>query len=329
MAALYPLKFEPIFKSMLWGGRRLRPFLKSPAGTDEPIGEAWVLSDVDGHPSTVANGPLTGVTLRDLLAADAARILGPAKTVNGRFPLLLKFIDAQQELSVQVHPNDEQARRKIPGGCGKTEAWVILDADPATSRIYAGFRDGVCPDTFRSAMADRAAPRTLHQFTPNPGDCVFLRAGTVHAIGANILLFEVQQTSDITYRLYDWDRVDAKTGQPRELHIEDGLACSDFAAGPCHPVTVYVEAEAPARRERLVACEYFTLHRHTGLAQFIVGAEGTCRAIVVVGGAGTLAGEPIQVGDVILLPAEIGTAGIVPHGSITVLECGLGPCLST
>lgn len=321
---LYPLKFEPIFKSMLWGGTRLPAFLDRPAEPGgDPVGEAWVLSDVDGHPSRVANGPLAGATLRDLLADHPRRVLGPAKPVNGRFPLLLKFIDARQELSVQVHPNDAQAHARRPGQNGKTEAWVVLEADPATSKIYAGFRPGVCADTFRAAMADRAAHRTLHQFTPRRGDCVFLKAGTVHAIGADILLFEVQQTSDITYRLYDWDRVDAKTGQPRELHIEDGLACSDFAAGPCHPVAAEVEADGPGRRERLVRCEHFTLHRVTAEVPTAVGEPGRCRVVVCVGGAGTLAGEPVRVGDVVLLPAEVGAAELVPHGSITVLECGV------
>jgi len=320
---LYPLKFEPIFKSMLWGGRRLRPFLGRPGGSDEPVGEAWVLSDVDGNPSRVTNGPLAGTTLRELLADAPRRVLGPAKPANGRFPLLLKFIDARQELSVQVHPNDAQAYARKPGQAGKTEAWVVLEADPATSKIYAGFRPGVGPDTFRAAMSDRAAHRTLHQFTPAPGDCVFLRAGTVHAIGANILLFEVQQTSDITYRLYDWDRVDAKTGKPRDLHVEDGLACSDFAAGPCHPVRPEVEADAPGKRERLVRCEYFTLHRVAAEAPVTLGQEGRCRVVVCVAGAGTLAGEPVAAGDVVLLPAEVGAAELVPDGSATVLECGV------
>lgn len=315
---LYPLKFEPIFKSMLWGGRRLLPFLNRPASAD-PVGEAWVLSDVDGHPSRVANGPLAGRTLRDLLAADTRGLLGGARPTNGRFPLLLKFIDAKQELSVQVHPTDEQARDKHPTAAGKTEAWVILDADPATSRIYAGFRPGVCANTFRKAMAERATPETLHQFVPSPGDCVFLPAGTVHAIGADVLLFEVQQTSDITYRLYDWGRVDAKTGRPRELHVDDGLACSDFATGPCRPVTPTPDGG----RERLVRCDYFTLHRVTSDGPVSVGAAGRCTAVACVGGAGTLAGEPVGVGDVVLLPAAVGAADVVPRGTITLLECGL------
>ena len=224
MPALPPLRLEPIFKSMLWGGSRLPAFVRRPAPHADPIGEAWMLSDVDGDLSVVAGGPHAGRTLREVIAAHPAEIFGAAIPADGRFPLLFKFLDAKRELSVQVHPNDDQAvRLKGPGHRGKTEAWVILDADPDTSKLYAGFRDGVTADHFRAAMGAGTVPETLHAYTPIAGDCVFLRAGTVHAIGADILLFEVQQTSDITYRLYDWDRVDAKTGRPRQLHIDDGL----------------------------------------------------------------------------------------------------------
>ncbi len=320
MDALYPMKFEPIFKSMLWGGRRLPGFVNRPAPHDDPIGEAWVLSDVDGNVSTVANGHFRGLSLRDLLALHARAIFGEVMPADGKFPLLLKFIDARQELSVQVHPNDEQAvQMKGEGFRGKTEAWVILDADPATSKIYAGFRPGVTADEFRVAMVTNTTPQTLHSFTPKHGDCVFLRAGTVHAIGANILLFEVQQTSDITYRLYDWDRVDAKTGQPRQLHVEDGLTCSDFAKGPCHPVT----PKRVGDRDNLVDCEYFTLdHTHSD-TPLTVGAAGQCRVVVCIQGSGTVGGEPMAQGDVILLPASLGAVEVVPNGSIRLLECGI------
>jgi len=317
---LSPLTFEPIFKENLWGGRRLPEFLNRPAPHDKPIGEAWMLSDVEGSLSVIRDGPHAGRTLRELLAEFPREILGGP---GERFPLLLKFIDARQELSVQVHPNDEQAvRLEGPGQRGKTEAWVILDADPATSRIYAGFREGMTADAFRAAMATKRVPETLHSYTPSVGDCVFLRAGTVHAIGANILLFEVQQTSDITYRLYDWDRVDAKTKQPRELHIDKALACSNFAAGPCHPVPAATQGE-------LVGCEYFTLHRHTNQEAFRVGANGECRVIVGVAGRGELRWKaerrPLGVGSVVLLPAVVGACEVVPDGPFTVLECGVPP----
>ena len=324
---LYPLRFDPIFTTNLWGGRRLPAYLNRTVAHDDPVGEAWVLSDVDGSLSRVADGPLAGATLRELLAHDPSRIVGAAKTPQGRFPLLLKFLDARQELSVQVHPNDTQAALLGPGKFGKTEAWVVLDRDAATSRLYAGFAEGVSAADFRAALASKTTPRTLHGFTPNPGDCVFLEAGTVHAIGSNLLLFEVQQTSDITYRLYDWDRVDAKTKLPRQLHINEGLACADFQRGPCYPVGPAVAVRDGVRHEGLVTCDYFTLERLTSAVPFRVGSPTQCRAVVCVSGSGELecAGSryPLRTGDVYLLPAELGTAMVLPATQLTLLECGL------
>jgi len=310
-----PLRFEPIFKSMLWGGRRLPGYLGMTAPHDDPIGEAWVLSDVDGSLSRVAAGEHKGRTLREVIADEPAAVFGAHIPADGRFPLLLKFIDARRELSVQVHPDDEQAvAHKGLGHRGKTEAWVILDANSETSRIYAGFKPGMTAGDFRSAMTAGMKAETLNSFTPKPGDCVFLRAGTVHAIGADILLFEVQQTSDITYRLYDWDRVDAKTGMPRELHVDAGLDCVNFAAGPC-------EAVVP-NGKTLVDCRYFSLHRTTLTDGETLGRVGECRVVVVIGGSGTIGGEPVRVGSVLLLPAA---GGVVPcTGMLELLECGLG-----
>lgn len=321
---LPPLTFEPIFKNMLWGGHRLPGFLGRPAPSADPVGEAWVLSDVDGSLSTVAAGPFAGHTLRSLIAEFPTELFGAAGPADGKFPLLLKFIDAKQELSVQVHPDNAKAVTLAgPGKRGKTEAWVVLDRDPATSRIYAGFRPGVTAADFRAALSAGSAADTLHSFPPDPGDGVFLPAGTVHAIGADLLIFEVQQTSDITYRLFDWNRVDAKTGKSRELHIDHGLTCSDFAAGPCHPV------KAAGSRQQLVGCEFFTLHRITSDSPLTVGAVGTCRVVVGVAGRGELvwAGgrQPVGVGSVVLLPASVGECRVEPAGGpVTVLECGLG-----
>jgi mannose-6-phosphate isomerase len=327
---LYPLKFEPIFKSMLWGGDRLRSWLNKPPSPD-PTGEAWVVSDVDGSESVVANGSLSGRTLRSLVHELRADPQIATKLSLGRFPLLCKFLDTRQELSVQVHPNDEQANARHPGQAGKTEAWVILEADPATSRIYAGFKTGVTAETFRAALGTKSAASLLHSFTPAPGDCIFLPAGTVHAIGANLRVFEVQQTSDITYRLYDWDRIDAKTGKPRQLHVEDGLACSNFAAGPCRLQIPVIENDLPVKRERLVACEYFTINRVNSTRRFTVGAKGESRIVVAISadGRSELEAEDVDVynfssGDVYFIPADVGECSILPAGPVTVLEVGLG-----
>jgi mannose-6-phosphate isomerase len=240
---------------------------------------------------------------------------------------LLKFIDSRQELSVQVHPNDEQAARLGPGMFGKTEAWVILERCLETSRIYSGLRPGVTADQFRNALRDKTTPGLLHSFVPQPGDCVFLEAGTVHAIGANVLLFEVQQTSDITYRLYDWDRVDAKSGMPRQLHVEEGLACADFARGQCSPVQPRAITKSIIQHETLVDCRYFSLQRRRSRVPFLVGQTGQCRAVVGIAGSGELECRglryPISQGDVFLLPATLDECLCIPTGEMVVLECGL------
>jgi mannose-6-phosphate isomerase len=318
------LTFEPIYKSMPWGGARLPGFLGVPVGPPlapgDPVGEAWVLSDVEGNSSRVAAGPQRGRTLRELIAEFPRELFGDAgPPADGKFPLLLKFIDARQELSVQVHPDDALAERlRGAGQRGKTEAWVVLAAGP-DSRIYAGFRPGITAGDFRAAMATGTTPETLHNFAPNPGDAVFLEAGTVHAIGANVLLFEVQQTSDITYRLYDWGRVDAKTGRSRELHVEDGLTCANFAAGPCHPVAGTPTADG---RERLVECRHFTLHRTVAARTTL--ANAACRVLVVAAGRGTFNGLAVAAGSVVLVPACVREVAIDAAEPLTVLDCGLG-----
>ncbi|MFZ1934161.1 MAG: type I phosphomannose isomerase catalytic subunit, partial [Thermoguttaceae bacterium] len=213
---LYPLRFEPIYQYRLWGGRRLADVLTAPLPGDGPIGEAWVLSDRDDHQSAVANGPLKGRTIGQLLKQWPEQLLGKLAGRFRRFPLLLKFLDAHDMLSVQVHPSDWQTNYLPPGETGKTEAWVVLEAG-TESRIYAGLKPATTADNLRRAIANGAVAEHLVCFMPKPGDGVFLPAGTVHALGGDVVVFEVQQNSDVTFRLYDWDHVDAKTGQRRAL----------------------------------------------------------------------------------------------------------------
>src|SRR5579871_3465933 len=282
MDSMPPLRFKPIFQSYLWGGRRLAEWFRE-ALSSGPIAEAWLVSDEAKNPSMVADGPLAGRSLRDL----APRLLGDNYRPGERFPMLLKLLDAREHLSVQVHPNDRQAAVVGPGERGKTEAWVILRAEPG-SRIFAGLRPGVDEVELRRAVADGTIADALHQFEPRVGDCVFLPAGTVHAIGAGLMLFEVQHTSNITYRLHDWNRVDPRTGQARELHLEESFACIDYNRGPSVRTDVIVESLLPARRERLVACNYFRLWRVRGEMPFPVGAVGECRIVVAIEGQGDL-----------------------------------------
>ena len=323
---LYPLRFEPIYQYRLWGGRRLADLLTAPLPGDGPIGEAWLLSDRDDHPSQVADGPLKGPTIRQLLEQSPEQLLGKLAGRFRRFPLLLKFLDAHEKLSVQVHPSDRQTDYLPAGESGKTEAWVVLEAGPE-SRIYAGLKPGTTADDLRRALANRTVADHLASFTPRLGDAVFLRAGTVHSLGGDVVVFEVQENSDVTFRLYDWDRVDARTGQPRALQVDQAIACIDFAQVAVGPVTPVVEATTPVRRERLFHCEHFSLWRLRGESPFTVGAAGTPRVLVCIAGEGQLehngTNYPVGHGDVVLLPAEVGACSYRPRDAVSLLEVAL------
>ena len=204
-----------------------------------------------------------------------------------RFPLLLKFLDVHETLSVQVHPSDAQTALLPEGESGKTEAWVVLEAG-TESRVYAGLRPGTTADGLRQALAKGAVADQLACFTPQPGDGVFIPAGTVHALGGDVVVFEIQENSDVTFRLYDWDHVDAKTGRPRALQVEQALACIDFAGSSAGLVAPVTEATTPVGRERLFQCAQFRLWRLRGQSPFTVGAAGVPRVLVCVEGEGQL-----------------------------------------
>jgi mannose-6-phosphate isomerase len=320
--SLYPLRFTPIRQYRLWGGRRLAEWLGAPLPGDGPIGEAWLLSDRDDHPSRIAHGPLENHTLADLIARAPEAMLGRLAARFTRFPLLLKFLDVRKMLSVQVHPADG-ATGEIPAGeTGKTEAWVVLEAD-AGSRIYAGLRPGVTAQDLRS-ITKSTADGCLNSFTPLAGQGVLIEAGTVHSLGDGVVVFEVQENSDVTFRLFDWDHVDPKTGQGRPLQVEQALACVDFAQGAIEPVEPVVEARSPVERERLFACGHFNLWRVHGAAPFAVGAANEPRVLVCVEGAGAVefngSDFAMEKGVVILLPACVGACRFRPEGVVTLLE---------
>jgi mannose-6-phosphate isomerase len=322
---LYPLRFAPIDQYRLWGGRRLADWLNEPLPGDGPIGEAWLLSDRDDHPSKVAAGPLQGSTLRQLLEQAPEPMMGKLAGRFRRFPVLLKFLDVHDTLSVQVHPKDEQADQIPPGESGKTEAWVVLEASPA-SRIYAGLKPGTTPADLNQALASRRVAELLASFTPSIGDAVLLPAGAVHSL-SKLVLFEVQENSDITYRLYDWDHVDPKTGQPRPLQVEQALACLDFEQVALRPLAPVVEEDSPVRRERLFQCDHFSVWRHTEMSPFTVGAAAMPRVLVGLDGEGTVeyrgVDYPVGRGDVVLLPAEVGACVFRPSTAIHLLEVAL------
>jgi mannose-6-phosphate isomerase len=318
---LYPLSFEPIFQYRLWGGRRLGEWLDKPL-PDGPIGEAWVLSDRADHASLVADGPLKGCTITELMARSKVAILGDLAERFDRFPLLLKFLDVRQMLSVQVHPPDDKPQLIPKGESGKTEAWVVLEADPE-GRIYAGLKPGADAAALR-ALTTRTADDYLASFKPATGQGVLIEAGTVHSLGDGVMVFEVQENSDVTFRLYDWDHVDATTGKPRDLQVDQALACVDFDQGAILPAPPVLEASDPVRRERYFDNRHFRLWRLQGAAPFPVGAPAQPRVLVCVEGGGHIeyggADFAVRRGSVTLLPAAVGACHFRPDRAVTLLE---------
>jgi mannose-6-phosphate isomerase len=323
---LYPVRFEPIYQYRPWGGRRLSGLLSTPLPNDGPIGEAWALSDRDDFQSQVANGPLKGRTIRDLMEQFHEPVMGKLARRFKRFPLLLKFLDAHEMLSVQVHPSDAHPEFLPPGETGKTEAWVVIDAEKK-SRIYAGLHPGTTIDDLRSCLDNGTIADHLNCIVPKPGEAVFTPAGTVHTLGDGVVVFEIQQNSDVTFRLYDWGRVDSKTGQPRPLQVDQALACIDFDGGAGGLVTPRIETVSPVKRERLFDCQAFQLCRLIGQAPLMVGAIAEPRVLVCFDGSGQIEHDSVAYavgkGDIWLLPAEVGACEFRPSGEVTLLEIAI------
>jgi mannose-6-phosphate isomerase len=304
---------------MVWGGRRLADTLGKSLPSHEQYGESWEISDHALHHSVVADGPLKGRSLRDLMMTERAALLGPRAT-QPTFPLLVKFLDACDRLSVQVHPDDDKAVQLCPGEGGKTEAWFVLDAAPG-SRIYAGLKPGVGERELHAALSAGTVGECLHQFEPQAGDCLFLPAGTVHAVGGGVLMAEVQQTSDATFRLFDWNRRDAQ-GKTRPLHIEQGLASIGWDYGPVNPVRVPWR-EASRHRQSLIRCPFFDLEFVLDREPFTVGGSGLAHIVSVLSGSGRLgwpAGETsLTIGQTWLLPAAMSAVEVLPHSDLATL----------
>jgi mannose-6-phosphate isomerase len=315
--ALYPLRFQPIYEYRLWGGRRLGQLLSAALPGDGPIGEAWMLSDRDEHASVVATGALAGMRLRQLLQQSPERLLGSLSGSFERFPLLLKFLDVSDRLSVQVHPADAPS--------AKDEAWVVIEQG-REARIYAGLQPGVSETVMRQAIDHGSVPQQLASFAPKSGDSVFIAAGTVHAL-RDIVVFEVQQNSDVTFRVYDWNHVDPRTGKARPLQVEQAMACIDFRQGAVGPGTPVTQQTRPVLRELLVDSDHFDVTRITGQVAFDVGAADSPRVLVGLSGNVQLqhggVQYPLAKGDVLLLPAELGACSCRPDAVASVLEIAL------
>ena len=252
-------------------------------------------------------------------------MLGELASQYRKFPLLLKFLDVQKMLSVQVHPPDDRTDLIPAGESGKTEAWVVLEAEPG-GRVYAGLKAGTTAGDLR-ALTEQNADEYLPSFTPVPGEGVFIKAGTVHSLGDGVVVFEVQQNSDVTFRLYDWDHIDPKTGHKRALQTEQALACIDYAQGAITPVVPLPEIARPVARERLFCCPRFRLWRLQGATPFRVGMEGSPHVLVCIEGVGNVefngTNFGMSKGTVTLLPAAVGACTFAPEGNVVLLEIAI------
>jgi mannose-6-phosphate isomerase len=320
MQSLYPLTFEPVLKRYLWGGRRLETMLNKRLGEGNDYAESWEIADHDHGQSVVANGPLIGTTLYELVIARGPELLGK-HAPQPRFPLLFKFLDCQRDLSVQVHPNDAAAARLTPPDLGKTEAWVILDAQPG-SRIYAGLKPGCDRKALEAAAGQGKTADCLHSFEARPGQCLFIPAGVVHALGAGLLGAEIQQASDTTFRLYDWDRV-GPDGAPRQLHVNEALDAIDYSAGAVEPQQPQVTERVGI--ERLVSCDKFVLERWKLSRAQQLNLDGGFAIVSVLDGKLHVvpdeSGQDITLlrGQTVLLPACLEGALLDPRESATAL----------
>jgi mannose-6-phosphate isomerase len=322
MSALYPLKFKTIFKDKIWGGHKIESYLHKDIGDLPNCGETWEISGVKSDVSVVDSGELKGQSLADLLEKYQGELVGEKvyQHFGNTFPLLIKFIDANDDLSVQVHPNDELAKKRH-NSFGKTEMWYIIEADPG-STLITGFNQEMDEKKYVDALNSGHIMDILNREEAKAGEVFFLPAGRVHTIGKGLLIAEIQQTSDITYRIYDFDRVDDK-GQKRELHTEEALAAIDYKHYDEYK-TIY----QPQKDEtvHVVKCPYFT----TNVLDATHGVEKDYSALdsfvihVCVEGEYTLKHNdleyPVKMGDCILLPKTIDKVELKTTSGFKMLE---------
>lgn len=317
-----PLRFERIFLEKVWGGRALEraPGIELPP--EKPIGETWEVVDRSDHNSAVATGPLAGRSLGSLMEEAPGALLGSAPAnAHGRFPLLLKYLDARLALSVQVHPDDAAAERIGGGAEGKTEAWYVLEAEPG-AKLYCGLKPEVTREEFARHAASSAVLEMLQTHEVRVGDALLVPGGTVHAIGEGLTLVEVQQNSDTTYRIWDWDRV-GLDGKPRDTHVEAALEAVAFGREPVIPVH-----SGASSRECLLASDYFTMESSSlgSGASANAAAEGAFWMGVLVAGSARLEGPhgtlELRPGDSWLVPAETRELSLTAHEEVRFLRLG-------
>ena len=319
---MYPLKFKNIFKSVVWGGEKIAPF-KGVNTQQKNIGESWELSGVKGNESVVAEGPLAGRTITSLAEEYKGALLGEKVygATGTEFPLLIKFIDARDDLSIQVHPDDKLAAERHNGSKGKTEMWYVVQADEK-AHLMSGLSKEITPEEYAAKVADNTITDVLHDYDVHDGDVFFLPAGRIHSIGSGCFIAEIQQTSDITYRIYDFGRL-GLDGKPRELHTELSKAAIDYTVLPDYK-TPYQSIKD--QENELVSCKYFTTSLYeldkevtkdmSGLDSFVIA--------ICVEGSGSLTDSEanavsLRQGETVLIPACSRSFTLRPEGSMKVL----------
>ncbi|UMY65629.1 MULTISPECIES: type I phosphomannose isomerase catalytic subunit [unclassified Flavobacterium] len=314
---LYPLTFAPILKERIWGGEKLRTYLHKPIES-AITGESWELSAVKGDVSVVADGPLAGQPLDALIAERPDDLLGTKvhARFGAEFPLLFKYLDAREDLSIQVHPNDELAKARH-NSFGKTEMWYVMQADPG-ARIIVGFKEKSSPEAYLNSLKHNSILDLLDTRTAHKGDVFFLNTGTVHAIGAGLVIAEIQQTSDITYRIYDFDRTDAH-GNRRELHVEQALDAINY--DKTEALRTY--DTKPNVANTMVDCPYFQTNFLPLDGQLDVSKSGDSFTVYMcTEGAFSITVDgneyPYTMGNTVLLPAALTDFRL--SGTATLLE---------
>jgi len=318
MSELYPLKFKTIFKEKIWGGQKIKTILGKDFGDLENCGETWELSGVQGNISEVSNGDLSGESLAKLVEQFGVNLVGETifEKFGNEFPLLIKFIDAAEDLSIQVHPDDKLARQNH-NGFGKTEMWYILQADEGASLI-SGFNKETNRNEYLEYFNSGRLTEILNREEAKKDDVFFLPAGRVHTIGGGLMLAEIQQTSDTTYRIYDFDRED-KDGNKRELHVEDALEAIDFTHYKNYKTPF---ADKKNQTSSIITTPFFTTNKLSlDSAINLDRSDLDCFKIYIgVGGSASIAGEHIAFGEVMLVPAEMKNYSIEPEGEVELLE---------
>ncbi len=321
-SSLYPLKFLPLFKNVIWGGNKLKEY----GFNYDPLpncGEIWALSAVKDHESVIANGFLAENTLNEVIEIYMGDLVGEKifNRFGTEFPLLVKVIDAAQDLSIQVHPDDTLAQQRgMP--CGKTEMWYVMQADP-DARLISGFSRDSSPEEYTAALKSGHLPELLHAEYPKQGDVYFIPGGRVHALGKGLMVAEIQQTSDCTYRIYDWDRID-KDGNPRQLHVAEALDAIDFSAVKGHANTRY-HAQCN-QTVTLESCPYFTTRLvdfDTPMRKNLEEVDSFVIYLCVEGLAAVKSMEtivPMHVGECVLVPAVADAVELFCEGPAKLLE---------